>query len=98
MGQITNPIALGIAVNPIDRQSGPTAGGGATGNNSLFFGLNAGRNETANNVIVLGSNSGNGGITGPAGTIVLGVASLQALTTVSASVPASGTSLIVIGQ
>jgi hypothetical protein len=82
MGQITNPIVKGISVLPIDRQSGPAAGAGATGNNSLFLGAGAGLNSTASNLIILGHGSGGAGIPGPAfnGTIVLGVNSLTALT------------------
>jgi len=88
VGQITNPITLGITVNPIDRESGPTAAGGATGNNSIFLGLNAGRNSSVSQLIVIGSQSGSGGITDTAnltGTTIVGAFSAGALTGAAAT-------------
>src|SRR5271168_25601 len=83
MGQITNPIVLGISVLPTDRQSGPLAGGGATGNDSIFLGQSAGQNSTISNFIAIGHHAADGGITDAnlSGTTVLGANSLQALTT-----------------
>src|ERR1700722_10211346 len=83
MGQITNPGSKGITVNPIDRQSGPGAGAGATGNNSIFLGQNAGLNASASQLIIIGNNSGKGGITsvgGLNGTVIVGAQSAEALT------------------
>lgn len=84
MGQITIPSAPGITVNPTDRESGPGAGPGATGNNSIFLGLNAGKNSAVSQLIVIGNNSGDAGITDVAdlsGSTIVGAHSAQALTT-----------------
>lgn len=83
MGQITNPAAPGIKVLPVDRQTGPSAGPGNTGNLVLLFGANAGTNNVANQVIVLGNGALAGGVADAtlAGTIVLGVNAFAALTT-----------------
>jgi hypothetical protein len=82
VGQITNPIVKGITVLPTDRESGPGAGAGATGNNSIFLGLNAGLNSAVNNIVVLGNNSLSGGLTdvGLAGTTIVGQGNATALT------------------
>jgi hypothetical protein len=82
MGQITNPSAPGFQVRPVDRQSGPAAGAGASGNKSIFIGAGAGLNSTASNLIVIG----NGALQGPmvdateSGTIAIGVSALAANT------------------
>lgn len=75
MGQITNPSAPGITVLPVDRQTGPSAGPGNTGNLVLLFGANAGTNNVANQVIILGNGALVGGVTDAnlAGTIAIGV-------------------------
>jgi hypothetical protein len=83
VGQITTPPTQGITVNPTDRQSGPSAGGGATGNNSIFLGANAGLNSTISNFIVIGHGSGDGGITDNAnlgGSVIVGVGSAEHVT------------------
>lgn len=82
MGQITNPIVKGITVLPVDRQSGPAAGAGATGNNSIFLGANAGLNSTISNFIAIGHNAAPHGVVDPSlnGSTVVGVNTLQALT------------------
>src|SRR5271168_4895555 len=88
MGQITNPIVLGISVLPTDRQSGLLAGGGATGNDAIFLGQLAGQNSTISNFIAIGHHAADGGITDAAnlnGTTVLGANSLGALTTGAAN-------------
>jgi hypothetical protein len=84
MGQITNPIVAGISVLPTDRQSGPLAGGGATGNNDIFLGQLAGQNSTISNFIAIGHHAGDGGITDAVnlnGTTIVGANSLTSLTT-----------------
>jgi hypothetical protein len=84
VGQITNPLTKGITVNPIDRESGPGAGAGATGNNSLFLGLNSGLNSAVNQLVILGGNSnGSGGIVDAVnlpGTTIVGTSNAPLLT------------------
>lgn len=62
MGQITQPVSGFINVSPIDREAGPGAGAGASGNRSIFLGLNAGQNSTPSNLIVIGNGSVIGGL------------------------------------
>jgi hypothetical protein len=88
VGQITNPIVKGITVNPVDRQSGPGAGGGAIGNTAVFLGANAGQNSAVNNLVIIGNNSGAGGINDAVnlpGTTIVGAQSGQALTGATAN-------------
>jgi hypothetical protein len=83
MGQITNPIVKGITVNPVDRQSGPGAGGGALGNNVILLGATAGANEAINNAIIIGNGTGGGGLVDVAnlsGSTIVGVGSATAIT------------------
>jgi hypothetical protein len=63
MGQITNPSAPGITVLPIDRQTGPSAGPGNSGDLVLFLGANAGKNNAGSDVIALGNGALSGGNT-----------------------------------
>jgi hypothetical protein len=82
VGQITIPSAPGITVNPIDRESGPGAGPGATGNNSIFLGLNAGKNSSISNFIAIGNNAGAAGIVDANlnGTVLIGTGNATSLT------------------
>lgn len=99
MGQITNPIVKGITVNPIDRESGPGAGAGATGNNDLYLGLNAGKNSALSNSIIIGTGTGAGGITDTAnlnGSTIIGVGSAPTL--ISGAAAAGGLPLTLYGS
>src|SRR5271170_1289920 len=83
MGQVSSPATgTGIVVLPIDKETGPGAGGGTTGNRSIFLGLNAGLNSPLSNLVIIGNSSfDNGDATaGHAGTTVVGVANLQSVT------------------
>ena len=71
MGQITQPAAPGIAVIPVDRQSGPSAGAGNTGNDVIFLGGNAGNNNTGDQSIAIGNSALSKGNT-TAGVIAIG--------------------------
>ena len=71
MGQITQPAAPGITVIPVDRQTGPSAGAGNTGDDVIFFGANAGNNNTGNMSIALGNSALGGGNIAP-GAIAIG--------------------------
>jgi hypothetical protein len=100
VGQITNPIVKGITVLPVDRESGPGAGAGATGNNSILLGLSAGQNSSVR-VIVIGSQSGDAGIADATllpGTIILGAFSGQALLTHNAGTTNSPGADLIIGD
>lgn len=94
MGQITNPAPPGITVLPTDRQSGPAAGAGASGNRSIFLGAGAGQNSTQSDLIVIGNAAGDAGMTAALsqGNVVLGSGSLSAYTgtTVSSNYGTSG--------
>lgn len=62
MGQIFQPAPPGISVRPIDRQSGPAAGAGASGNRSIFLGSGAGLNSAISNFIAIGNGTAGNGI------------------------------------
>lgn len=102
MGQISSPITGQIIVNTIDRESGPGAGGGATGNRALFLGLSAGQNSTASDFIALGNLAASGGITsvnGMNGTTVIGSGSvLGPLESVGASGPGQSSGIVALGS
>ena len=72
MGQITQPAAPGITVIPVDRQTGPSAGAGNTGNDVIFLGAGAGTNNTGNNSIAIGNSALSTGNQNP-GNIAIGV-------------------------
>lgn len=82
MGQVFIPSSGGITVIPTDRESGPGAGGGASGNRDLFLGALAGFNSTASDLIALGNNAMSAGMVDAAagGTIAIGSQTLKALT------------------
>lgn len=89
MGQLFAPSTGGIVVNPIDREGGPGAGAGATGNRMLMLGANAGQNNALNDVIALGNGAwgpvaGNTNAT-QAGTIVIGSGAAANLSLLTAS-------------
>jgi hypothetical protein len=101
MGQISNPIVKGISVLPSDRESGPGAGSGATGNNAIFLGFNAGLNSAISNFIAIGNQTADGGVSDTThlnGTTILGAQSAQALQLASALVPATNGGLTIIGS
>lgn len=100
MGQITNPIVKGITVLPIDRESGPGAGAGASGNRSIFLGQNAGLNSAVANLIVIGNSSGNGGMVDARlnGSTLLGVGTASALTTSTVGVPVFNAANTLLGS
>lgn len=78
MGQVSTPPSIGWTVLPVDRESGPGAGGGNTGNATVMIGLNAGLNNGAANTIVIGNSSGGGGIpTANPGNTIVGQGSLN---------------------
>jgi hypothetical protein len=79
MGQITVPSAPGITVLPTDRQTGPNAGGGNSGNDTLFIGGNAGLNNAGANSIGLGNSALSSGNTIP-GVITIGAGAGASLT------------------
>lgn len=88
MGQITRAATGGITVNPTDRESGPGAGAGASGNYCIFLGGGAGQNAAANRMIVFGNAAADAGVPSSAqtdGLIVIGVDSLGAATTFNAA-------------
>lgn len=97
MGQITQPSAPGITIIPVDRENGPGAGAGASGNNHIFLGLNAGNNSSVANAIIIGSNSGAAGIVDPNlnGSTIIGANSLQSLVNAP---PAKGAPITVVGE
>jgi hypothetical protein len=55
MGQISRQGSPGIDVNPIDRESGPGAGAGASGNRVIFLGAGTGQDSTASDMVLLGN-------------------------------------------
>ena len=73
MGQITIPAAPGITVLPTDRQTGPSAGAGNSGNYTIFLGANSGNNNTSANSIAIGNSALAGGLANMPGTIAIGV-------------------------
>ncbi len=73
MGQITQPSSPGITVLPVDRQTGPSAGPGNTGNYVVFFGGNAGANNVGNQVIGIGNGSAGAAGTGNTTPAVIAV-------------------------
>lgn len=86
MGQVSVPSSGGINVAPIDREAGPGAGGGASGNRDIFLGQSAGANSTSSNLIVLGNGAGAAGYgtgtnaSGLPGSIMIGVSAGAAIT------------------
>jgi hypothetical protein len=74
----------GITVTPVDRETGPGAGAGTSGNRSLMLGLNAGQNSTGSDLYVIGSNALSGGLnlgaTQGSGSIFIGTNAGQSLT------------------
>lgn len=90
MGQITNPSAPGIQVRPIDRESGPGAGAGASGNRSIFLGLNAGLNATTSDVIVIGNHAFGGVSGGFTGTTLNGTVAIGSQALANVTVPGLG--------
>jgi hypothetical protein len=76
MGQVYSPASGGIKVSPVDREAGPGAGPGATGNRDIFLGANAGQNNSLSDVIAVGNSAWGpaGGNTraSQAGTVVVG--------------------------
>lgn len=102
MGQIVKPSSGGISVAPIDREAGPGAGPGATGNRCIFLGAGAGTNSPLSDNIVLGNaaENGNAASTAGDGTIVIGSQAVQAANVIydrSGSDPAAIGPAIVIG-
>lgn len=85
MGQVTSPSSPGITVNPIDRETGPGAGAGQSGNRVIMLGLGAGLNTTASDMLVLGNSALGAGLTtnsvGTVGLIVIGSGALANATT-----------------
>ncbi len=94
MGQIFVPGSPGIVVNPLDRESGPGAGAGASGNYDIFLGQTAGNNSTVNKFIVLGNGALAGGATPqiigggavPDGGTIVGAGAAAALTGINVSI------------
>lgn len=83
MGQAVFPSAGQIIVVPTDREAGPGAGAGATGNRTIFLGQGAGAGSSLSDVIVLGNNalpSNVTDVTNLQGTTVVGSGSLPVLT------------------
>lgn len=82
MGYLSQPSSPGITVIPVDRESGPGAGAGASGNRAIFLGSNAGLNATPSDIIALGNNALAGGDSQTvidSGTIAIGSQTLSAL-------------------
>ena len=96
MGQINVPSTGGINVAPIDREAGPGAGGGASGNRDIFLGLNAGFNSVANDFIAIGNLAGSGALAN-ASTLVIGSGSLKGAN-VGAGANNDGSGLVVLGH
>ena len=74
MGQITATSAGIITVVTTDRESGPGAGGGASGNRDIFLGALTGFNSLQSDLIAIGNNALSAGATDAnlAGTVVIG--------------------------
>jgi hypothetical protein len=85
MGQISFPGAGGIKTAPTNRQVGPAAGAGTSGNNDLYLGGGSASNLTASDAVVLGANALNGGLNlgtnQGSGFVVIGSGAGAALTT-----------------
>jgi|SRR5271170_348757 len=99
MGQVSTQPTLGFKVLPTDRESGPGAGAGASGNNSIFLGSNAGLNSALSNNIVIGQGSLAGGAsdtTNLNGTTIVGQGNAPLLTS-KVSIGVAG-ALIIVGQ
>lgn len=81
MGQIQNVGLPGITVTPIDRETGPGAGPGTSGNRDIYLGLGSATNSTLDDSIVLGNNAGSGGMADAnlRGTIIIGSQAAPAL-------------------
>lgn len=82
MGQLFAPSSGGIKVIPNDRETGPGAGPGNSGDRTLFLGAAAGTNNTQADVIALGNNALSAGLADAnmQGTIVLGSGAASLLT------------------
>ena len=80
MGYIVQPGAPGITVNTIDRETGPGAGPGASGNRMILMGAGAGTNSTLNDAVMIGNSNGLNALTDAnlAGSILIGSKALQA--------------------
>lgn len=88
MGQITRASSPGITVSTIDRETGPGAGPGTSGNFSLFLGSGSGTNADQAGLIVLGNNALAGGATGAAsaGMVVIGRNAAALMTNFTAAI------------
>jgi hypothetical protein len=98
MGQVFAPSTGGINISTVDREAGPTAGAGASGNRCIFLGLSAGLNSTASDFIAIGNLAGSGGILTANGmdkTIVIGSGSLKAA---NISAVTTGSGIIALGS
>lgn len=103
MGQVYAPSSGGIVVNTIDRESGPGAGAGATGNRAIFLGASAGLNSTASDFIAIGNLAGSAGLlsaSGMNGTTIVGSRSILGTLTAGASsgVVALGSNILPLAQ
>ena len=90
MGQVSSPSAKGFTVNSIDRQTGPSAGAGQTGNRVLMLGSNAGLNSTASDLIMIGNAAGQSGVNaaGYNGAVLIGSGAASAMSNVPGSASA----------
>lgn len=82
MGQVFTPASGGITVTPIDRETGPGAGSGTSGNRDIFLGASAGLNSANSDVIVLGNaafDAGNTDLNGD-GSVIIGSQAAQVAT------------------
>ena len=99
MGQVSSPSAKGFTVNVTDRQTGPGAGSGQSGNRVVMLGANAGFNSTPSDLIVIGNNALAAGATDNAnyqGAVVIGSQSL-ALATSNAAVSGATFGMTAVG-
>lgn len=82
MGQIQNVGKPGITVTPIDRETGPGAGPGTSGNRDIYLGQGSATNSTLNDSIVLGNNAGSAGMADAQldGSIIVGSGAATSIT------------------
>lgn len=83
MGQVTQPASGQIIVQPTDREGGPGAGSGASGNRCIFLGSTAGQNSTVSDVLAIGNAAlaaGMADANSGTGVVAIGSQALKALT------------------
>jgi hypothetical protein len=97
MGQVFSPSSGGLAVRPLDRESGPSAGAGSLGDRTIFIGQNAGENSNQGDSIALGYQSL---FNAPADASILGITTIgsQSLTNLAGGVGGAAGGIVAMGS